>query len=144
MSASVQVSELIARPVTAVFQFHATEHVRNHPRWDPYMRLEQQTEGPIRVGTIIKRTNSRSGSPITGTMEVTEFQPDRSMAMRVVDGGLEMDAKATYEADGPERTRITVRVELPGMDATMDMSEFAGGIQASLRAIKRLLESEAV
>jgi len=142
MSAKVQVSEVIDRPVTAVFHFHAHEHVRNHPRWDPYMQLEQVTEGPIGVGTIINRVNSRSGKPVAGTMQVTEFEPDRAVAMRIMDGGLEMIGRATYEAESPNRTRLTINVELSGMDQSMDTSMLAIGIQTSLQTIKHLLESE--
>ena len=44
MSVKVQVSEVIERSVSDVFRIHAYEHVRNHPRYDPLMRLEQITE----------------------------------------------------------------------------------------------------
>jgi hypothetical protein len=55
MSLRVQVSEVIDRPVAEVFHFYAREHVRNHPRWDPDMQLEQVSDGPIGVGTIIRK-----------------------------------------------------------------------------------------
>jgi hypothetical protein len=42
----IEVSELIDRPPAEVFRFVAVDHVRNHPRWDPQMELEQLTEGP--------------------------------------------------------------------------------------------------
>ena len=64
MSLAIRVSEVIDRPVEEVFRVHALEHVKNHPRWDPHMRLEQVSDGPIGVGTIIKRVNTRSGSQI--------------------------------------------------------------------------------
>ena len=47
MSVKVQVSGVIDRSVAEVFRFQAIEHIRNHPRWDPYMQLEQVTDGPI-------------------------------------------------------------------------------------------------
>ena len=81
MSVKVHVSQVIDRPVADVFHFFAEEHVRNHPRWDPFMRLEQISDGPIGVGTIIKRINSRSGTPVEGTMEVVEFEPNRAIGM---------------------------------------------------------------
>jgi hypothetical protein len=42
MSLTIEVSREIDRPVDVVFQFIVYEHVRNHPRWDPDMQLEQQ------------------------------------------------------------------------------------------------------
>jgi hypothetical protein len=41
MSIKVDVSQEIDRPVADVFRLFAEQHVHNHPRWDPFMRLEQ-------------------------------------------------------------------------------------------------------
>jgi hypothetical protein len=59
--------------VKDVWRFVAVEHVRNHPRWDPDMELEQVTEGPIGVGTLIRRRNTHSDTPVEGTMEVVKL-----------------------------------------------------------------------
>lgn len=142
MSVKVQVSEVIDRSVAEVFRFQAIEHVRNHPRWDPFMQLEQVSDGPMGVGTIIKRINSRSGTPVEGTMEIVEFESNRAVGMVIHDGPVEMMGRATYEAEGEDRTRLTVNVEIPGMDESMDMSMLTSGIQQSLRTIKQMIESE--
>jgi hypothetical protein len=141
MSVNIQVSEVIDRSVADVFHFHAYEHVHNHPRWDPYMQLEQVTDGPIGVGTIIKRINSRSGTPIEGRMEIVEFEPDRAVGMVIHDGPIEMLGQAIYEAESDDRTRLTVNVEIPGMDESM-AGMMTSGIQKSLQKIKQLVESE--
>jgi hypothetical protein len=141
MSVKIQVSEVIDRSVADVFHFHAHEHVRNHPRWDPYMQLEQISDGPIGVGTIIKRINSRSGTPVEGTMEIVEFEPNRAVGMVIHDGPVEMIGRATYEVESDDRTRLTVNVEIPSMDESMG-SMLSSGIQQSLRNIKQLIESE--
>lgn len=141
MSVHVQVSQVIDRPVSEVFHFHAHEHVRNHPRWDPFMQLEQVSDGPIGVGTIIKRINSRSGTPVEGTMEVVEYEPNRVVEMVIHDGPVKMIARATYEAESDDRTRLTVNVEIPGIDESM-RSMITTGMQDSLQTIKQLIESE--
>ena len=51
----VEVSTTIERPVGVVWRFWAVEHVRNHARWDPDMELEQISEGPMGLGTRIRR-----------------------------------------------------------------------------------------
>jgi Polyketide cyclase / dehydrase and lipid transport len=141
MSVKIQVSEVIDRSVTEVFRFYALEHVRNHPRWDPFMRLEQVSDGPIGVGSIIKRINSRSGRPIEGTMEVVQFEPDRAIGMITHDGPVEIHGRASFEAVGEDQTILTMHVEIPGMDKSMeDMMRSA--IQKSLQNIKQLVESE--
>jgi hypothetical protein len=142
MSVTVKASEVIDRPVSDVFRFTASEHVRNHPRWDPNMQLEQVSEGPIGVGTMINRVNSRSGTPVKGTMEVVEFEPDRAIGMVIHDGPVEMRSRATYEAENHHRTVLTFNVELPDMDESMDTSSIKSAMQRSLRNIKQLVESE--
>lgn len=141
MSVQLQVSESIDRPVANVFHFFAEEHVRNHPRWDPYIQLEQVSSGPIGVGTVIKRINSRSGKPVEGTMEVVQFEPDRMIGMITHDGPIEIHGRATCETVGENQSVLTMHVEIPDMDESME-SMMTSAIQKSLQNIKQLIESE--
>jgi hypothetical protein len=141
VSVKVQVSEVIDRSVAEVFRIHAYEHVRNHPRWDPLMQLEQITDGPIGVGTIIKRFNSRSGVPVEGTMEITEFEPNRSVGMIVHDGPIEMITRAVYEAQIDDKTTVTLSLEMPDMHETMT-SMLTSEMEKVARTIKQFIESE--
>lgn len=142
MSVKVQVSEVIDRPVAEVFHFHAREHVRNHPRWEPDMQLEQLSDCPIGVGTIINRLNSRSGTPVEGTKEIVEFEPNRAFGMVIHDGPVEMIGRATYEAESDDQTTLRLNVEFPGTGESMDTSLLTSQMQQSLRNIKHFIESE--
>lgn len=141
MSVKAQVSGMIDHPLSRVFQFHAVEHVQNHPRWDPDIKLEQVSDGPMGVGTMIKRMNTRSGKPVEGTMEVVEFEPEQAVKMVIHDGPVKLIARATYEAEGDDRTRLTMNIEFPDLDE-MDTSMLVQGMQRSLRNINQLLSSE--
>ena len=79
----IEVSTTIDRPVAEVWRWYAVKHVRHHPRWDPDMQLEQVSEGPIGLGTKIRRRNVRWGEPIEGEMEIVEWEPERAMATRI-------------------------------------------------------------
>jgi Polyketide cyclase / dehydrase and lipid transport len=138
----LQVSYVIDRPLAQVFHFYAVEHVHNHPRWDPDIELEQISDGPIGVGTLIRRWNSRSGTAVEGTMEVVEFEPNRALGMIIHDGPAEMRGRATFEAAGDNRTVITTEIELPGMDESMDKSFLTSRLERSGRNMKQLMESE--
>ena len=142
MSIYVEVSAVIERPVEDVFRIHATEHVRNHPRWDPYMQLEQLTDGPIGVGTIIKRINSHSGVPVEGTMEVIEFEPDKSFGMIIKDGPAEIRGFAIYEPKSPGQTIYTLKMEFVGMDEDVDKGDLTSQMEAAIQNHKRFFESE--
>jgi len=74
MALHFEYSHVVNRPVDKVFHFMVVEHVTNHPRWDSNIELWLDSDTPIGVGTIIRRRNSRSGTPVEGTMEVTEYE----------------------------------------------------------------------
>ena len=141
MSVRVQLSQVINRPVADVFRFFAHEHVRNHPRWDPYIQLEKVSSGPMGVGTVIKRINTRSGKPVEGTMEVVQFEPDRLMGMLTHDGPIDIHGQATFESVGENQSVLTLHVEIPDMDESME-SMMSSAIQGSLQHIKQMIESE--
>jgi hypothetical protein len=141
MSMRVQVSEVIDRPVAEVFHFYAHEHVRNHPRWDPDMQLEQVSDGPIGVGTIIRRRKTHSGTPVEGTMEVVEFEPNRTMEAVIHDGPTVTRGRATFKAESQERTTLTISAEFADMDESME-SLITSLMERSARNIKHLIESE--
>ena len=141
MPVTVQVSTVIDRPVAQVFHFYAYEHVRNHPRWDPDMQLEQVSDGPIGVGTIIRRRNTHSGTPVEGTMEVVEFEPNQAMGVVIHDGPAEARGRVTFEAESQERTTLTIHAEFVDMDESMG-SMITSLVERSARNIKELIESE--
>jgi hypothetical protein len=141
MSLKIRVSEIIDRPVDVVFQFCAHEHVRNHPRWDPDMQLEQVSPGPIGVGTIIRRRVTRSGTPVEGTMEIVEFEPNRALGAVIHDGPTETRGGMTFEAEGGERTRLTVHAEFMDMDDSLE-GWITSLMERTARNIKHLIESE--
>ncbi len=106
------------------------------------MQLEQLTDGPVGVGTRFHRRHTRVGTPVEGTMEVVEFEPDRAFGTVIHDltpnGPLEVRSRMTLEPAGEGRTTLTVHLDIPGMEATMHPSM----LEASLRGMKELIESE--
>jgi hypothetical protein len=134
----LDVSEFIDRPPADVFRFVATDHVKNHPRWDPQMSLVQETPGPIGVGTRIRRSRSGGETPVEGEMEITEFDPDRRMGAVIRDAPMELRSLMTVEPEGEAGSRLTFRVESD--DAPLDMMEEP--IKGSLRRIKEMVEGE--
>lgn len=138
----IEVSQVIDRPASTVFRFYAHDHVRNHPRWDPMMELEQIGDGPIGVGTVIRRRNRHFGDPIEGTMEVTEFEENRAMGVVIHDGDTETFSRMVCEPVGSDRTRIVISADMPWLDdpdASAGLNEM---IQGTADTIKQLVESE--
>lgn len=141
MTFSIEVSEVIEQPVDKVFHFYADDHVKNHPRWDSNIELWLEDDEPIGVGTVIRRRNSRSGTPVEGTMEVTEFERDQAMAVVIHDGPMRVTGRATFDAVGPGSTKLTVRAEFPLEDSMKSM--LSSAMKQSLANIKSMLETPA-
>ena len=134
----IEVSRVIDRPPDVVFGFVAVDHVRNHPRWDPAMELEQLTPGPIRNGTILRRRHTRAGAPIEGTMEVVEWEPPNRLAWLVHDGPVEMLGRTTIEPEGDDASRMTITVDIPGNPDPLDPLP----VETSISRMKAMIESE--
>jgi uncharacterized protein YndB with AHSA1/START domain len=134
----LEFSQVINRPPADVFRFMATNHVQNHPRWDPKMELRQLTDGPIGEGTVIHRRNTHSGAPQEGTMEVVEFEPPHRFGLVIRDGPVQMHSRMAFEPHGHNATRIMATLDVPTMTEPMD----PGPIEHSLRRMKELIESE--
>lgn len=133
-------SEVIERPVEAVFSFYADHHVQNHPRWDPHVELWLDSDEPLTVGTIIRRRNSRSGTPVEGTMEVVEFERDRAFGVVIHDGPMEVPGRAAFESLEPRVTKLTVAADFP-VDEPME-SALTKAMRRSVTNIKQMMEAE--
>jgi len=142
MAVRIEVSQEIDRPVPVVFNFFADDHVRNHPRWDPDIELWRTSDEPIGLGTIIHRRNSHSDTPVEGTMEVVEYEPNRAIGMVIREGPMDMETegRTTFEEVSEGRTRLTIATEMP-IDESMKDS-MSSLVQRSLRNIKELIEAE--
>jgi len=142
MTAYFKMTTLINRPVSDLFDFHARNHVRNHNRWDPDIELQLNEEAPLKVGTIIQRRNTRSGVLVEGTMEVLAFEPDRIFEVIIHDGPQIIRGRTLYEAVSDRQSSLTVMLELPDMDDSMDKTFLNSRLERTGQNIKRLVEAE--
>jgi uncharacterized protein YndB with AHSA1/START domain len=137
----IEVSTVINRPVSTVWEFYAVNHVENHPRWDPSLELEATSDGPIGLGTVIKRRATRFGDTTEGTMEVVEFDPEKAMRVRTQDGPMTINGWVLFEPVNAGETRILLGGEFPGMDDSME-ENIRPMMERSAATIKNLIESE--
>jgi hypothetical protein len=124
-----------------VFRFYAAEHVPITPL-DSDIELWLESDTPIGVGTIIRRRNKRSGAPVEGRMEIVAFEPNRELAMVVHDGPAEMRGRTTFEAINDGQTKITIIIDIPGMDENTDNTFLNRRLERSAQIRKQLMESE--
>lgn len=137
----LEVSVVIDRPVATVWDFYAVHHVENHPRWDPDLELENTSDGPIGVGTVIKRRSTRFETPTEGTMEVVEFESEKAMRVKTQDGPITINGWGLFGPRGDNETELTLGGEFPGMDDSMEET-IRPLMERSAANIKSLIESE--
>jgi hypothetical protein len=142
-------SQVIQRPPTEVFRFVATEHFQNHPTWDPAVTsITQTSPGPMGVGTTARLVRTDRGRRVEDSMEVTEYQPVRSLTEVSRFGPFTLHARATLAPVAPSSTRLelvidtrargVIRLLLPLMKGT-----FRKTMARSLRIIKQQVEATA-
>src|SRR5688572_5586182 len=85
MAATVVTAERIMQnPADQVFDFVATRHFENHPRWDPdLLDMRQTSPGPVGPGTTALIVRRRGRGRVEGTATVTEYEPCRRAAWDV-------------------------------------------------------------
>jgi uncharacterized protein YndB with AHSA1/START domain len=137
----IEASTMIGRPVATVWDWYAVHHVENHPRWDPAIELENPTDGPLGVGTVLKRRSTRFETPTEGTMEIVEFEPEKALRAKIQDGPMTIDGWALFAAPSETETKLFIGGEFPGIDDSM-AEMMRGGIEQAAAKIKSLIESE--
>jgi hypothetical protein len=142
MALHIEYAQVINRPVDKVFHFMVVEHVKNHPRWDSDIELWLDSDAPIGVGTIIRRRNSRSGTPVEGTMEVTEYEFNRKFTTIIHDGPTKIIGGIHFEPTGNDRTMVTTVIDLPDMDEDMDTSFLIKRLEEVAKIREELIEAE--
>lgn len=137
----ITVSTDIGRSVADVWHWYAVEHVRNHPRWDPDMELEQISDGPIGLGTRIRRRNRHFGEPVEGEMEIVEWEPQQAMGVHIRDANTDTTGRVTFEALGPSRTQLTIEADFPNLEASK-VDQLRPLMERTASNVRQLVESE--
>jgi uncharacterized protein YndB with AHSA1/START domain len=138
----LEASVEIERPISKVWEWYAVDHVRNHPRWNPDLELEQISDGPMGVGTKIRRRSTMGETPVEGEMEITGWEPPHAMAGSIHDGDVQMMGRATLEERGPERTFLTISADMPWLDDPERAGFIKSMMERSVANMKRLMETE--
>ena len=137
----VEVSTVINKPVSTVWEFYAVNHIENHPRWDTTLELEATSDEPVGLRTVINRKATRFGKTTEGTMEIVEFEPEKAFRVRTQDGPMTITGWVTFESLADRETRIVLGGEFPGMDDSMEEA-IRPMMELSAANIKALIEAE--
>jgi hypothetical protein len=147
--AEVSVEETVQRPLEAVFDFVATHHFENHPRWDSdVVEMRQTSPGPVQVGTTARVVRRQGDRLVEGTATVREYQPPQRAAWEVRFGSFRLDQQAEFIAErggAATRLRLSIDTRAKGPLAVilpLFRGRFRKRMALSLRTIATMLEQE--
>jgi uncharacterized protein YndB with AHSA1/START domain len=138
----LEASVEIERPISDVWGWYAVDHVRNHPRWNPDLKLDQITDGPMGLGTRIRRRSTMGQTPVEGEMEITEWEPPHAVTASIRDGDVPTLGGASFEERGPARTLLTISADMPWLDDPERARFIQGMMERSVANMKQMMEAE--
>jgi hypothetical protein len=71
--------------------------------------VEWLSEPPVQVGSRVAFIARFLGRRLAYTYEIVEYVPGERLVMRTAEGPFPMETTYTWHADGPDRTRMTLR-----------------------------------
>jgi uncharacterized protein YndB with AHSA1/START domain len=109
----VTVERIVQRPPEVVFEFVATHHFENHPRWDPdLLEMNQTSAGRVGVGTTARVVRRQGRGHVEGTATVLDYEPDRRAAWAVRFGPFRLNQRAELIPEqGGAATRLRLSVD---------------------------------
>ncbi len=114
----VRAERIVQRPAEHVFDFVATRHFENHPRWDPdLLEMRQTSPGSVGPGTTALVVRRRGRGRVEGTATVTEYEPCRRAAWDVRFGAfaLRQAVDLSPEQHGAAtRLRLSIETSVEG------------------------------
>jgi uncharacterized protein YndB with AHSA1/START domain len=145
-SIRIDLTVAIDRPVEDVFAY--LTDASNLPQWQSTLvEMKPETEGPMRVGKRLFETRRFLGRRIESTLEVTEYEPSRRWALRVVQGPVPYRVDHRLEPSNGGTTLSWVGEGEPGRFFKMAKPLVARQAERQFRAdfatLKGILESRA-
>ena len=101
-------SVLIDKPVEEVFAF--TANLNNLPKWQKSVLSVDTTAAGISKGSQYSLVRKFMGREVKATMEVTDYTPNSLLALKGMDGTVNLKLKNTFEPEG-KSTKLTINME---------------------------------
>src|SRR3954454_8538524 len=108
MAVDVQTDIVIDRPCAEVAAYAADPS--HAPDW--YVNIESVrwlTEPPVRPGSRLAFVARFLGRRLEYTYEIVELVPGERLVMRTAEGPFPMETTYTWQSEGTDRTRMTLR-----------------------------------
>lgn len=138
---------VIDKGADEVFDFVATNHHSNHPRWDPMVvSIEPIEAGAAGLGSGFRMTRRLMGREEQHVFRFTEWEAGRAMSYAEESGPMSFVARSRLEPMTEGRTRLVLDAEahpkgLKALLAPALRPLFTRQINGNLATIKSLVEA---
>ena len=145
---TIAAEQRIERAPADVFRFVATEHFRNHPRWDPdVLEMDQTSPGAMGAGTTARVVRRQGRKTVTGTAEVIAYEPDSLAEWDVRFGAFRLVQRCECVPESRDATTVRLTIEthaegLLGLALPLMRRRFEGNVRANLKRMRDLVERE--
>jgi uncharacterized protein YndB with AHSA1/START domain len=135
----------INRPAEQVFAY--LDQVDRHSEWqDQLVSTTIETDGPVRVGTLVVERRNVPGGARDFPFEVTEHDPPHKVSFRGSAGLIRPVGTYTVDPIGEASSRMTSELDLEGhgigkLFAPLALRQAAKQVPADHEKFKDLLES---
>ena len=141
----IERSIVIDRPIDDVFEF--THDLSNNPVWQTTLvEVELLTDGPMRVGTRWKEVRRFLGKRIETVLELTEYEPNKRSAVKMVSGPVPLSGTYAFEPiDGGTSFTVGGEIDAHGFFKLAEpvFARITGReLESNLGHLKDLLEAE--
>ncbi len=145
--ATLEISTVINRPVEEVFAF--ASNPENFPKWvTGSSEVKKTWAGPIGVGATYRTVLTVLGRRMEGVVEFTEYEPNRSCAMKTKSGPVPVENRTTFErVDGGTRVTFSSVAEPGGFFKLAEpllVRMIKRQFEADFANLKDLMESHAL
>lgn len=140
-SVTVEHEVVIRRPVGEVFDFVSdSEHL---PAWTAGVkRVSRSSPGPIGVGTTYRVVAKMLGRRVESTYEVTAYEPDRLVALRMTSPLFAFEETYRFEPEDAGRTVVQVEADVHPSGALRFLGPLLGlAMQRQVQSDHRRLRS---
>jgi uncharacterized membrane protein len=140
-SVTLEHEVVIRRPLGEVFDFVSdSEHL---PAWMAGVkRVSRSSPGPIGVGTTYRVLAKMLGRRVESTYEVTAYEPDKLVALRMTSPLFGFEETYRFEAEDAERTVVQVEADVRPSGALRFLGPVLGlAMQRQVQADHRRLRS---
>ena len=147
MSVDVTTSIVIGRPRREVFAF-AADLDRTASWYRNITSVRWLTQKPLAVGSRVAFTANFLGRQLTYIYEVRDLVPGGRLVMRTQEGPFPMETTYTWEEEGEDITRMTLRNRgepsgFANVTARVMVRAMRRANRKDLEQLKRLIEAEA-